>query len=207
MIGTNRRRGLMGGAGARDFVLVEATQNGMTARILQDSYDTGWIASPDRLMMSEAPNILTINTNGLTASSFSASANDFSWWQYLENAEIVDTYSYHFRYAFIVVPPDAVNRTMNIRRFQNSKIVLLQRTPFPVFYANGGSGYNYGDNHFRNYEDQGSTFYVPDESYNDWLPYVEAAANCPSWMSNTGITCARISDLTAEEQAKIKIPY
>lgn len=208
MIGLNRRRGLMGGAGERDIVIAVATQNAMTARILQDSYNAGWIASPDRLMLSEAKNILTIDTNGLTASSFISSANDFSWFQYLENVEIINTYSYIYRYVFALIPPNAVTTThiLGIRRFQLSKIVLLQRTPCPIFPSSPVTPYNHG-NFGRNIENTNSTYYVPDDSYEGWLPYIEAAVNCLSWMHNTGITCARISDLTAEEQARIKIPY
>lgn len=207
MIGTNRRRGLMGGVDERDIVIAVSTQNGITARILQDSYNAGWIASPDRLMLSEAKNILTIDTNGLTASSFISSANDFSWFQYLENVEIVNTYSYGCDSAFVLVPPNAITSVhrLGVRRIKSSKIVLLQRTPIPIFYTYPAT--NYTTTIPRCIENTNSTFYVPDDSYNDWLPYIEAAANSPSWTSSTGITCARISDLTAEEQARIKIPY
>ncbi len=208
MIGLNRRRGLMGGAGERDIVIAVATQNAMTARILQDSYNAGWIASPDRLMMSEAPNILTIDTSGLTSLSLNVDVNDFGWFQYLENVEIINTYSYEYRYVFALIPPNAVTTThiLGIRRFQSSKIVLLQRTPCPIFPSNQVTPYTHSY-YSKNIENKNSTYYVPDDSYNDWLPYVEAAAYCQSWMGNDGITCARISDLTAEEQARIKIPY
>ncbi len=197
---------MMGAAGEKDLVLVEATQNAITARILQDSYNAGWIASPDRLMMSEAPNILTINTKDLNGVSFAN--NDFSWFQYLENVEIISTYSYVCRYAFVLVPPVAVTTThiLGIRRLKSSKIVLLQRTPCPIFPSDPITPYNHASA-YRDIENTNSTYYVPDESYEDWLPYVEAAVNCPSWAGNTGITCARISELTAVEQARIKISY
>lgn len=196
----------MGAVGEKDLVLVEATQNAITARILQDSYNAGWIASPDRLMMSETPNILTIDTSNLAASCYVNT--DFSWFQYLENVEIISTYSYGCSSAFVLVPPAAVTTThiLGIRRIKNSKIVLLQRTPCPIFSSNPATPYNH-NYLYRNIENTNSTYYVPDESYEDWLPYVEAAVNCPSWAANTGITCARISELTAEEQARIKISY
>lgn len=208
MIGLNRRRGLMGGVDERDIVIAVATQNAITARILQDSYNAGWIASPDRLMLSEAPNILTIDTTDLTASSYGSEHNNFSWFQYLENVEIISTYSYGCSSAFVLVPPLAVTTThiLGLRRIKSSKFVLLQRTPCPIFPSNPITPYNHASS-YRNIENTNSTYYVPDESYEDWLPYVEAAVNCPSWAANTGITCARISDLTAEEQARIKIPY
>lgn len=195
----------MGAVGEKDLVLVEATQNAITARILQDSYNAGWIASPDRLMMSEAPNILTIDTSNLAASCYVNT--DFSWFQYLENVEIISTYSYGCSSAFVLVPPAAVTKThiLGIRRIKNSKIVLLQRTPCPIFPSNSAP---YNHNYlYRNIENTGSIYYVPDDNYEDWLPYIEAAVNCPSWTANTGITCARISDLTSEEQARIKISY
>ena len=196
----------MGAAGEKDLVLVEATQNAMTSRILQDSYNAGWIASPDRLMMSEAPNILTINTNGLATSPYGNT--DFSWFQYLANVEIIDTFSYGCYSAFVLVPPVAVTTShiLGTRRFKSSKIVLLQRTPCPIFPSSPVTPYNHGYS-YKNIENTDSTYYVPDDSYENWLPYIEAAVNCPSWAKNTGITCARISELTAEEQARIKISY
>lgn len=207
MVGVNRRRGLMGGVGERDIVIAVATQNAMTACILQDSYNAGWIASPDRLMMSEAPNILTIDTSNLTGSSYGSAQNNFSWFQYLENVEIISTYSYGCSGAFMLVPPNAITSVhrLGVRRIKSSKIVLLQRTPIPIFYTYPAT--NYTTTIARCIENTNSTFYVPDDSYNDWLPFIEAAANSPSWTASTGITCARISDLTAEEQARIKIPY
>lgn len=207
MIGQNRRRGLMGGVDERDFVLVEATHCGLTARILRDSYNAGWIASPDRLMMSEAKNILTIDTMN---PSFAGSRNtytDFSWFQYLENVNIVSTYSYWYYHGFLIVPPYAVSLLPGIRRFGYYKIILLSRNPRPLFNESGINASRYDAERTLFYEDNYSTIYVPDDSYDAWLPYIQASANCPSWMSNNGITCARISDLTAEEQARIKIPY
>ena len=206
MIDVIRRRMMMGAAGAKDFVLIEATQNAITARILQDSYNAGWIASPDRLMMSEAPNILTIDTSNLAASCYVNT--DFSWFQYLENVEIINTYSYGCSSAFVLVPPAAVTTThiLGIRRIKNSKIVLLQRTPCPIFPSNPATPYNH-NYLYRNIENTGSIYYVPDDSYEGWLPYIEAAVNCPSWMGNTGITLHRISELSALELSKIKIPY
>ena len=196
---------MMGAVGEKDLVLVEATQNAMTARILQDSYNAGWIASPDRLMMSEAPNILTIDTSGLAAYPYGNL--DFSWFQYLTNVDIQSTYSYSTNGAFVLVPPNAITTAhiLGIRRFKGSKIVLLQRMPTPLFYTYPATEYTTTSQ--RCIENTNSTFYVPDDCYDAWLPYIQASVNSPSWTKSTGITCARISELTAEEQARIKTSY
>jgi len=131
---------------------------------------------------------------------------DLSWVQYLENAEFVNTYMYlGFSGCFMILPPQCAINGIYLVRVKN-KIVLPVRTPFPLFNTyDNSSPYNKNPNGWQ--ELTNSTIYVPDESYDAWLPYIQHAEGCPSWMGNTGIICARISELPPEQLAKIKVSY
>ena len=196
----------MGGKG--DPIVVWADHDKIAEYIVNQQYDLGLCVSNEYLTQSEAALVETINSAG-KVTAISAKDMDFSYFQWFINAEIVSTYSYGIYGGFIVVPPKAINdyqKPCGVRRFRNgSTIVLLSHQPRPLFNATPATEYTAQYTTF--YELNGALIYVPDESYDGWLPYIEAAVNCPSWMRNTGITLHRISELSASELSKIKIPY
>ena len=208
MIDVIRRRMMMGGKG--DPIVVWADHDKIAEYIVKQQYDLGLCASDKYLTQSEAALVETINSDGKVG-HISAKDADFSYFQWFVNAEIVSTYSYWVYYALLVVPPNAINlyTPVGIKRFTSSKIVLLSSVPTPLFnystsqYPDGP----YRANVNRFYELKNSSIYVPDNSYDDWMPYIDVSQYCPSWMSNTGITLHRISELSASELSKIKIPY
>lgn len=207
MIDVIRRRMMMGGKG--DPIVVWADHDKIAEYIVNQQYDLGLSASNEYLTQSEAALVETINSNGKVTSAYQKDS-DFSYFQWFINTKIVNTYSYGIGGAFLVVPPRAIDDfDLGLLRFQNSKIVLLSHVPKPIFsaYRENATVYNriYGGNMMQ--EIKNSSIYVPDDSYEGWLPYIEAAVNCPSWMGNTGITLHRISELSALELSKIKIPY
>ena len=207
MIDVISRRMMMGGKG--DPIVVRANHDKIAEYIVNQQYDLGLCASNEYLTQSEAALVQTIDTTSL-AQYPNEIDKDFSYFQWFVNAQIVSTYSYTARNIFIVVAPRTINDyDLGLLRFQNSKIVLLSHVPKPIFsaYSNNATVYNriYGGN--MTYEINNALIYVPDDSYEGWLPYIEAAVNCPSWMGNTGITLHRISELSALELSKIKIPY
>ena len=205
MIDVIRRRMMMGGKG--DPIVVWADHDKIAEYIVNQQYDLGLCASNEHLTQSEAALVQMINSNG-KVTILNEKDKDYSYFQWFVNAEIQNTYSYVVYGGFIIVPPRAIDDyDLGLRRFKNSKIVLLSHVPKPIFSAYNATVYNriYGGN--MTYEITNSLIYVPDDSYEGWLPYIEAAVNCPSWMSNTGITLHRISELSALELSKIKIPY
>ena len=198
---------MMGGKG--DPIVVWADHDKIAEYIVNQQYDLGLCASNEYLTQSEAALVQMINSNG-KVTILNEKDKDYSYFQWFVNAEFQNTYSYVVFGGFMIVPPRAIDDyDLGILRFKNSKIVLLSHTPKPLFsvYQENMTEYNrlYGGN--MTYEITNSLIYVPDDSYEGWLPYIEAAVNCPSWMGNTGITLHRISELTAEEQARIKISY
>lgn len=199
------RRRMMGGES--DPIVVWANHDKIAEYIVNQQYDLGLCASNEYLTQSEAALVQMINSIGKVTSLYQKDS-DYSYFQWFVNAEIQSTYSYDVYGGFIIVPPRAIDDyDLGLRRFKNSKIVLLSHVPKPIFSAHNATVYNriYGGN--MTYEITNSLIYVPDDSYEGWLPYIEAAVNCPSWMSNTGITLHRISELSALELSKIKIPY
>ena len=207
MIGLNRRRMMMGGKG--DPIVVWADHDKIAEYIVNQQYDLGLCASNEYLTQSEAALVETINSNGKVTFVYQKDS-DYSYFQWFINAKIDSTYSYGVSGAFLVVPPRTIDDyDLGFLRFSNSKIVLLSHVPKPIFsaYRENATVYNriYGGN--MTYEITNALIYVPDDSYEGWLPYIEAAVNCPSWMGNTGITLHRISELSALELSKIKIPY
>ena len=199
----------MGGKG--DPIVVWADHDKIAEYIVNQQYDLGLCASNEYLTQSEAALVETINSLA-EVTNIRAKDTDFSYFQWFVNAQIQSTYSYGIGGAFLVVPPKAINDfDLGLRRFTNSKIVLLSHVPKPIFsaYRETATVYNriYGGNMTMTYEITNSLIYVPDDSFAGWQPYIDAAVNCPSWMSNTGITLHRISELTAVEQARIKISY
>lgn len=198
----------MGGKG--DPIVVWADHDKIAEYIVNQQYDLGLCASNEYLTQSEAALVQMINSDGKVTSVYQKDS-DFSYFQWFVNAQIQSTYSYVVFGVFIIVPPRAIDDfDLGLRRLKNSKIVLLSHVPKPIFSADRGKAtvYNriYG-NGYMTYEITNSSIYVPDDSYEGWLPYIEAAVNCPSWMGNTGITLHRISELSALELSKIKIPY
>ena len=197
---------MMGGKG--DPIVVWADHDKIAEYIVNQQYDLGLCASNEYLTQSEAALVETINSTGKVTSVYQKDS-DYSYFQWFVNAEIVSTYSYGISNGFIVVPPKAINdyeKPCGVRRFRNgSKIVLLSHQPRPLFNATPATEYTARYTTF--YELNGDLIYVPDDSYEGWLPYIEASVNCVSWMSNDGITLHRISELSALELSKIKIPY
>ena len=207
MIDVIRRRMMMGGKG--DPIVVWADHDKIAEYIVNQQYDLGLCASNEYLTQSEAALVQMINSNG-KVTILNEKDKDYSYFQWFVNAEFQNTYSYFVYGGFMIVPPRAIDDyDLGILRFRNSKIVLLSHVPKPIFsaYRENATVYNriYGGN--MTYEITNALIYVPDDSYEGWLPYIEAAVNCPSWMSNTGITLHRISELSASELSKIKIPY
>lgn len=197
----------MGGKG--DPIVVWADHDKIAEYIVNQQYDLGLCANNEYLTQSEAALVETINSNGKVTFVYQKDS-DFSYFQWFINAKIVSTYSYSVGGAFLVVPPRTIDDyDLGFMRFRDSKIVLLSHVPKPIFsaYRENATVYNriYGGAMIQ--EINNSSIYVPDDSYEGWLPYIEAAVNCPSWMSNTGITLHRISELSALELSKIKIPY
>lgn len=199
----SRRRMMMGGK--HDPIVVYADHDKIAEYIVNQQYDLGLCASNEYLTQSEAKLVQIISSEG-KVTNLLPKDKDFSYFQFFVNAEIASTYSYAISGAFIIVPPVAINNYQcGVRRFKSSKIVLLSHTPTPLFYYYPAGQYNTTSNRFI--ENINSSIYVPDDSFNDWQPYIDAAVNSPSWAQSSGITLHRISELTDEERAKIKIPY
>lgn len=197
----------MGGKG--DPIVVWADHDKIAEYIVNQQYDLGLCASNEYLTQSEAALVQMINSSGKVTSLYQKDS-DYSYFQWFVNAEIQNTYSYVVHGGFIIVPPRAIDDfDLGLRRFQNSKIVLLSHVPKPIFSATSANAtvYNRIYGGYMTYEITNSLIYVPDDSFAGWQPYIDAAVNCPSWMGNTGITLHRISELTASELSKIKIPY
>lgn len=198
---------MMGGKG--DPIVVWADHDKIAEYIVNQQYDLGLCASNEYLTQSEAALVQMINLEG-KVTYVNQKDSDYSYFQWFVNAEIQSTYSYSVFGGFIIVPPRAIDDfDLGLRRFENSKIVLLSHTPKPLFsaYRENMTEYNRLYGGYMTYEITNALIYVPDDSYEGWLPYIEAAVNCPSWMGNTGITLHRISELSALELSKIKIPY
>ena len=207
MIDVIRRRMMMGGKG--DPIVVWADHDKIAEYIVNQQYDLGLCASNEYLTQSEAAFVQMINSTGKVTSLYQKDS-DYSYFQWFVNAEIQSTYSYVVSGGLIIVPPRAIDDyDLGLRRFQKSKIVLLSHTPKPLFSAfqNNMTEYNRLYGGYMTYEITNSLIYVPDDSFAGWQPYIDAAVNCPSWMGNTGITLHRISELSASELSKIKIPY
>lgn len=200
---------MMGGA-ETDPIVVWADHDKIAECIVNESYAAGLCASDQYMRMSEAALVQSIDTNG-KVTSVNGKDTDYSYFQWFVNAQIVSTYSYVVYGGFLIVPPRAIDVfDCGVRRFKNGKIVMLSHTPKPIFSVNVGetsTEYNRPYGGVMMYEITNSQIYVPDDSFTGWQPYIDAAVNSPSWMVNTGITLHRISELTDEERAKIKIPY
>lgn len=197
--------------GKHDPIVVYANHDKIAEYIVNQQYDLGLCASNEYLTQSEAALVQTIDSGLGGVTVLKEKDKDYSYFQWFINAQIVSTYSHSVYGGFVIVPPRAINDyDLGLRRFKNSsKIVLLSHIPKPLFSAYQGSmiEYNRPYGGIMLYEINDALIYVPDESFAGWQPYIDAAVNCPSWMFNTGITLHRISELSALELSKIKIPY
>ena len=199
---------MMGGKG--DPIVVWADHDYFAEKIISKAYADGLCANNQYLTQSEASLITSLDSHDGNALNV-LGTNDFSYFQYFTNAELISTYSIqsngHSQYknSLIILSPNTVNNWIpGVRRFAYCRIVLLSSTPRPLFNA-GSAPYRASATRF--YECRYAKIYVPDGSVEAWQPYVDCAAECPSWMSNNDITLHAISELSALELSKIKIPY